>query len=655
MRKDSSDSIHLLQQVTGNRAVQKSVHPKVAGFDFSKVDIIQPKLKINQLGDIYEQEADQVAEHIMGMSTSSEPVAPVTNTKEREEGIDHKCSACEMMKDDEEEREEEMNISRRQSTMSNMETTDEAANKINKVLSNGGSTLGDDTLEFMEPMFGYNFSNVRIHSDEGAARSSNSVNALAYTVGNDIVFGEGQYQPNTLEGRRLLAHELTHVVQQSRAVHRVTDESLESRELMRDLSQEADELNRKFLGNPDGLATVLLDNISDWNGSQLAYHVIRQAGSSKTNLLLACAKILDMSRISQLAENGFSKSVVTFVASELYMAGEVSEAERIAGVIGSLSTKSMLESNMLLSKEDAQLLLELATMVADLTGIVDPSPTSDIAAAFLSVASGETSSAVISLIGIFPYVGDVAKLGKVTKWVKTVTKLVARAAESPTFFKYIRGPLEQVYSILAALPMGISEELDGLKETIKKFFDDKGIKISGTAAKWAWERFYRFSVEETEDFTYKIAEGRLVPPSIAQKHHAAAERAAISEGTGEHAGHLIGRQFGGPEIEENLHLQHGTMNTAEFKKLENQWARLLESGTGVEVKIRVVIPKNNPVIPQGRASGIVAEWTEILPDGTEKMHTNWFLNPMTSGAKSAQKFPPIQDPNQGVIELRPGK
>jgi hypothetical protein len=67
----------------------------------------------------------------------------------------------------------------------------------------------------MESRFGYDFGRVRIHTDERAARSANSVNALAYTIGYDIVFGEGQYQPNTLDGIRLLAHELAHVAQQT--------------------------------------------------------------------------------------------------------------------------------------------------------------------------------------------------------------------------------------------------------------------------------------------------------------------------------------------------------------------------------------------------------------------------------------------------------
>lgn len=62
---------------------------------------------------------------------------------------------------------------------------------------------------------GFDFSQVRIHTDACAAESARAVNAAAYTVGRDIVFGEGQYQPNTRQGQRLLAHELTHVAQQS--------------------------------------------------------------------------------------------------------------------------------------------------------------------------------------------------------------------------------------------------------------------------------------------------------------------------------------------------------------------------------------------------------------------------------------------------------
>ena len=81
----------------------------------------------------------------------------------------------------------------------------------------------------MEPRFGHNFGNVRVHTDARAVESARAVNAQAFTVGRDIVFGDGQYQPSTSEGKLLLAHELTHVVQQQSGgadvAHRQAEES----------------------------------------------------------------------------------------------------------------------------------------------------------------------------------------------------------------------------------------------------------------------------------------------------------------------------------------------------------------------------------------------------------------------------------------------
>lgn len=85
---------------------------------------------------------------------------------------------------------------------------------VHEVLRSPGQPLDAATRTFMEPRFGYDFSQVRVHTDNKAAESARAVNALAYTVGRDVVFGGGQYTMGTIEGRRLLAHELTHVVQQ---------------------------------------------------------------------------------------------------------------------------------------------------------------------------------------------------------------------------------------------------------------------------------------------------------------------------------------------------------------------------------------------------------------------------------------------------------
>ncbi|HEX6717336.1 MAG TPA: DUF4157 domain-containing protein [Pyrinomonadaceae bacterium] len=88
---------------------------------------------------------------------------------------------------------------------------------VHNVLRQPGRPLDSTTRSLMEPGFGHNFSDVRVHSDAAAAQSARMINALAYTVGRNVVFGEYQYSPSTTAGKRLLAHELAHVVQQERA------------------------------------------------------------------------------------------------------------------------------------------------------------------------------------------------------------------------------------------------------------------------------------------------------------------------------------------------------------------------------------------------------------------------------------------------------
>ncbi len=94
---------------------------------------------------------------------------------------------------------------------------------VDHVLASSGRPLEPALRHDMEQRFGHDFSRVRVHSDEAAKQSAREVNAHAYTVGHDIVFGAGQFAPGTHEGRRLLAHELTHVVQQhgARVAHMV--------------------------------------------------------------------------------------------------------------------------------------------------------------------------------------------------------------------------------------------------------------------------------------------------------------------------------------------------------------------------------------------------------------------------------------------------
>jgi hypothetical protein len=95
------------------------------------------------------------------------------------------------------------------------EPVNEVPSIVDEVLRSSGQPLDVQTRSFFEPRFGHDFSRVRVHTDARAAESARAVNALAYTVGQDVVFGAGQYRPEASLGCQLLGHELTHVIQQS--------------------------------------------------------------------------------------------------------------------------------------------------------------------------------------------------------------------------------------------------------------------------------------------------------------------------------------------------------------------------------------------------------------------------------------------------------
>jgi hypothetical protein len=99
----------------------------------------------------------------------------------------------------------------------NAQRTGEVPDMVYNVLQSPGHPLDPAIRRFMEPRFEHDFSRVRVHTDARAGESARAVNALAYTVGRDIVFGEGQYTAATKEGQQLIAHELTHTIQQQGA------------------------------------------------------------------------------------------------------------------------------------------------------------------------------------------------------------------------------------------------------------------------------------------------------------------------------------------------------------------------------------------------------------------------------------------------------
>jgi len=146
---------------------------------------LQTKLQVNEPGDVYEQEADRIADQVMA-APAHHAVSGAPPRIQRFSG------------------------------QSNGQM-DAAPASVDQALVSPGRPLEPALRQDMGQRFGYDFSRVRVHSGAAAEQSARDVNAAAYTVGHNIVFGAGWFAPGTRQGRRLIAHELTHVVQQSGA------------------------------------------------------------------------------------------------------------------------------------------------------------------------------------------------------------------------------------------------------------------------------------------------------------------------------------------------------------------------------------------------------------------------------------------------------
>ena len=179
-----------LQRAAGNRAVTR---------------LIQTKLMVGPVGDMYEREADRVADQVMTMQLPSPGRRGAGGEVQRQA-------------EEEEEVQTKSAISYQPSAISHPAGGFEAGPELESRLAahkGTGSPLPDEVRAYMEPRFGADFSGVRVHTDGEAVQMNRELNAQAFTHGQDIYLGAGQYDPGTTAGKRLLAHELTHVVQQS--------------------------------------------------------------------------------------------------------------------------------------------------------------------------------------------------------------------------------------------------------------------------------------------------------------------------------------------------------------------------------------------------------------------------------------------------------
>lgn len=210
-----------LHRTIGNQAVLRMLQPHAiapdggltgtasprSGHDFSRIPThppaagsIRTKLTVNTPGDMDEREADRVSEQVMRMP---EPQLQRTCACG---GEYPKCQTERLAQ-------RPAHLQTKHVESGDLEQT-AAPPIVQEVLRSPGQPLDAATRAFMEPRFGHDFSQVRVHADARAAESAQAVSAFAYTVGRHIVFGEGQHSPSSATGQQLLAHELAHVTQQ---------------------------------------------------------------------------------------------------------------------------------------------------------------------------------------------------------------------------------------------------------------------------------------------------------------------------------------------------------------------------------------------------------------------------------------------------------
>ena len=166
--------------------------------------LIQPKLMVNAPNDAYEQEADAVADRVMRMPLVSSK--SIGTQGMLASSVQRKCAHCE-------EEKKKMPVMRKADSGGGFETSPAFASQLSNTRG-GGQAMPRETKSFMESRFGQDFSHVRLHTDGTAANMNRDIQAKAFTHGSDIYFNRGEFSPNTEGGKRLLAHELTHTVQQ---------------------------------------------------------------------------------------------------------------------------------------------------------------------------------------------------------------------------------------------------------------------------------------------------------------------------------------------------------------------------------------------------------------------------------------------------------
>ncbi|MDX2136644.1 MAG: DUF4157 domain-containing protein [Chloroflexota bacterium] len=206
-----------LQRLVGNQAVQRMLAQRQ----------IQTKLEVGAADDVYEQEANRVASDVMRMSDPALEEDELQMQRIQREALPEE-EELQMQRIQREALPEEDELQMQRIQRASAQEVPEVTGDIESTIERsrgGGQAMPDTAQEFFGSRMGQDFSGVNIHTGAEADTLNRQLEARAFTTGSDIYFRDGEYNPDSSGGKELLAHELTHVVQQGASVARKDDES----------------------------------------------------------------------------------------------------------------------------------------------------------------------------------------------------------------------------------------------------------------------------------------------------------------------------------------------------------------------------------------------------------------------------------------------
>jgi DNA/RNA non-specific endonuclease len=255
--------------------------------------------------------------------------------------------------------------------------------------------------------------------------------------------------------------------------------------------------------------------------------------------------------------------------------------------------------------DNSALLADLGQMALDIVGIFDPTPTADLVNAGISAWRGDGWGAFLSVLSAVPYIGDVAKLGKLGKWAQTIASAVEAAATNPAARQALEPALRRISELIGSLPargldalpanaratlQDIKGRIDGLFGATATRADDAALAAGASTA-----RIGRNSAEWTLD-----AQGRptRATATLSELQPAGAARGSDElsaqdrvRGRGlddDDAGHVIGHRFMGDQGDRNMFPQNFNFNRSAYKTMENEWAAWIQNGGTVRVNVELI-------------------------------------------------------------------